>query len=42
MTSWAKPGRRRRHRATKRVEPEQWPRMLESLIDALDSHPPGP
>jgi AcrR family transcriptional regulator len=26
-------------RAAKRVEPEQWPRMLELLIDALDSHP---
>jgi AcrR family transcriptional regulator len=25
-------------RAAKRVEPEQWPRMLELLIDALDSH----
>jgi AcrR family transcriptional regulator len=24
-------------RAAKRVEPEQWPRMLELLIDALDS-----
>ena len=25
-------------RAAKRVEPEQWPRMLELMIDALDSH----
>ena len=27
-------------RAAKRVEPEQWPRMLELLIDALDSRSP--
>lgn len=26
-------------RAAKRVEPEQWPRMLDLLIDALDSQP---
>jgi AcrR family transcriptional regulator len=26
-------------RAAKRVEPEEWPRMLELLIDALDSRP---
>src|ERR1019366_4501979 len=26
-------------RAAKRVEPEAWPRMLELMIDALDSHP---
>lgn len=26
-------------RAAKRVEPEHWPRMLELLIDALDSRP---
>lgn len=26
-------------RAAKRVEPQQWPRMLELLIDALDSQP---
>jgi hypothetical protein len=25
-------------RAAKQVEPEHWPRMLELLIDALDSH----
>jgi AcrR family transcriptional regulator len=25
-------------RVAKRVEPQQWPRMLELLIDALDSH----
>ena len=25
-------------RAAKRVEPEAWPRMLELMIDALDSH----
>jgi hypothetical protein len=24
-------------RAAKRVEPEQWPRMLELMIDALDT-----
>jgi AcrR family transcriptional regulator len=29
-------------RAAKRVEPDQWPRMLELLIDALDSHPNHP
>jgi hypothetical protein len=28
-------------RAAKRVEREQWPRMLELLIDALDSQAPG-
>jgi AcrR family transcriptional regulator len=29
-------------RAAKRVEPEQWPRMLELMIDALDTQPrPG-
>jgi hypothetical protein len=26
-------------RAAKRVEPEQWPRMLELMIDALDTQP---
>jgi AcrR family transcriptional regulator len=26
-------------RAAKRVEPEEWPRMLELLIDALDARP---
>ena len=26
-------------RAAKRVEPKEWPRMLELLIDALDSRP---
>jgi AcrR family transcriptional regulator len=26
-------------RAAKRVEPEEWPRMLELMIDALDSQP---
>ena len=25
-------------RAAKQAEPEQWPRMLELMIDALDSH----
>lgn len=25
-------------RAARRVEPEQWPRMLELMIDALDAH----
>ena len=29
-------------RAAKRVEPESWPRMLELLIDALDSEPHQP
>jgi AcrR family transcriptional regulator len=28
-------------RAAKRVEPEAWPRMLELMIDALDSHRVG-
>lgn len=26
-------------RAAKRVEPEQWPRMLQLMIDALDMQP---
>ena len=26
-------------RAAKQVEPEAWPRMLELMIDTLDSHP---
>ena len=25
-------------RAARRVEPDQWPRMLELMIDALDAH----
>jgi AcrR family transcriptional regulator len=27
-------------RAAKRLEPEQWPRMLELMLDALDTEPP--
>ncbi|MEA2214408.1 MAG: hypothetical protein QOF83_4356 [Solirubrobacteraceae bacterium] len=29
-------------RTAKRVEPQHWPRMLELLIDALDTEPPAP
>ena len=29
-------------RAAKQVEPERWPRMLELMIDALDSQPRPP
>ncbi|MGI9183604.1 MAG: hypothetical protein ACR2GZ_01350 [Solirubrobacteraceae bacterium] len=28
-------------RAAKQVEPGQWPRMLELMLDALETRPPG-